>query len=170
MSRLIVIISLVCAGAAQATTVDEFWTRCLSSLSAPPADAYYRVRSIGSSPEGKEIITQLILAELKTGTFSSPWMYEGDPAITPVVGGYSVLVDSTDTPRAVLKTTALKTIPFDQITEKETAIDGPAVRPLDVWRSVHVKFFTNELAARSKSFSDDMPVTVEKFAIVCRAK
>ena len=70
----------------------------------------------------------------------------------------------------MLKTTALKTIPFDQITEKETAIDGPAVRPLDVWRSVHVKFFTNELAARSKSFSDDMPVTVEKFEIVCRAE
>jgi len=170
MRRLIVVILSVYAGAAQATTVDDFWARCLPSLAAPPADAYYRVRSIGSSPQAQEIITQLILAELKTGTFSSPWIYEGDRAITPVVGGYSVLVDSTDAPRAVLKTTAVKTIPFDQITEKETAIDGPAVRPLDVWRSVHVKFFTNELAARSKSFSDDMPVTVEKFAIVCRAK
>jgi hypothetical protein len=122
MRCLIVIILTVYAGAAQATTVDEFWARCLPSLSAPPADAYYRVRSIGSSPQAQEIITKLILAELKTGTFSSPWMYEGDRAITPVVGGYSVLVDSTDTPRAVLKTTALKTMPFHQITEKETAI------------------------------------------------
>lgn len=171
MPRLIaIIVLLLFAGVAQTETVDEFWVRCLPSLTAPAADGYYRVRSIGSSPQAKEIITKLILAELKTGTFTSPWMYEGDRAITPVVGGYSVLTDATDRPRAVLKTTSLKTLAFHQITEKETAIDGPAVRPLDVWRSVHVKYFTNELMARGKSFLEDMPVTVEKFAIVCTAE
>lgn len=94
-------------------------------------------------------------------------MYDGDRAITPVVGGYSVLTDSTDAPRAVLKTTGLMTLPFNQITEKETAIDGPAVRPLEIWRPIHVTFFTNELTSRGKTFADDMPVTVEKFEVVC---
>lgn len=149
-------------------TVETFWQACLPSLSAPPADGFYRVRSIGGSPSATDTITKLILDDLKTGTFTSPWMYEGDRTITPVVGGYSVLTDSTDTPRAVLKTTGLMTLPFNQITEKETALDGPAVRSLDVWRPIHVTFFANELKARGKSFAEDMPVTVEKFEVVCK--
>lgn len=173
MYRLISIFLVVCAGtahasSAQANPVDDFWSTCLPSLSAPPADGFYRVRSIGGSPQATETITKLILDELKTGTFTSPWMYDGDRTITPVVGGYSVLTDSTDTPRAVLKTTGLMTLPFNQITENETALDGPAVRPLDVWRPIHVTFFTNELTTRGKSFVEDMPVTVEKFEVVCR--
>lgn len=148
-------------------TVEAFWQSCQSQLEAAPSDGFYRVRSIGSTPESTAIITRLVLEGQKTGTFTSPWMYEGDRSITPVVGGYSVLLDESESPRAVLKTTGLMIVPFDQITEKETAIDGPAVRPLDVWRPIHVTFFTNELEARGKEFAQDMPVTVEKFEVVC---
>lgn len=169
MQRVIIMFLLVYAGAAQAGAIEDFWTGCLPTLSAPPADGYYRVRSIGGSPQAKETLTKLILDGLKTGTFTSPWMYHGNRAITPVIGGYSVLTDSKDTPRAVLKTIELNTLPFNRVTEKETAIDGPAVRPLDIWRSVHVKYFTKELTARGKSFDEGMPITVEKFAVVCTA-
>ncbi len=148
-------------------SVDTFWQSCLPQLDTAPADNFYRVRSIGSTPESTAIITRLILEGQKTGTFTSPWMYEGDRSITPVAGGYSVLLDETQSPRAVLKTTELMIVPFDQITEKETAIDGPAVRPLDVWRPIHVTFFTTELEARGKAFAQDMPVTVEKFEVMC---
>lgn len=168
MHWLVSFVLIVSATMAQAANVEEFWSHCLPSLSAPPADGFYRIRSIGSSPASTEIITKLILDGQKTGTFTSPWMYEGDRSITPVIGGYSVLVDSTDTPRALLKTTGLMTLPFDQITEKETAVDGPAVRPLDVWRPIHVTFFNNELKQRGRSFAQDMPVTVETFEVVCR--
>lgn len=152
---------------ASATSVNEFWQACLPEISTPPEDGYYRVRSIGGTPEATEIITKLILAGDKTGTFTSPWMYEGDQSITPVISGYSVLTDSTGTPRAVLRTTSLLTLPFNQITEKETALDGPAIRSLDVWQPIHVRFFTNELETRGKAFVEDMPVSVEKFEVVC---
>ncbi len=161
-------LALTAPPAALAQSVEEFWQSCLPTLSTPPADGYYRVRSIGGTPETTEAITRLILAGDKTGTFTSPWMYEGDRSITPVVGGYSVLTDSKGAPAAVLKTTMLMTLPFNQITENETAVDGPPVRPLEIWRPIHVDFFTNELAARGKSFAQDMPVTVEAFEVVCR--
>jgi uncharacterized protein YhfF/lysophospholipase L1-like esterase len=147
--------------------IDLFWQACLPSMDQPPADGFYRVRSIGGTPEITEAITKLILAGDKTGTFTSPWMFEGDREITPVVGGYSILTGSNNAPAAVLKTTLLMTLPFNQITENETAIDGPRVRPIDVWRPIHVTFFTNELEARGKTFVEDMPVTVEQFKVVC---
>ena len=152
---------------ASATPVSEFWQACLPKISAPPEDGYYRVRSIGGTPQATETITNLILSGDKTGTYTSPWMFEGDRSITPVVSGYSVLTDATDTPRAVLRTAGLLTLPFNQITEAETALDGPAVRSLDVWRQIHVGFFTRELNKRGKTFAEDMPVTVEKFEVVC---
>ena len=168
MRGFLIAIALLIAGPSVAQTVEEFWQQCLPTLSAPPADGFYRVRSIGGTPETMEAITRLILAGDKTGTFTSPWMFEGDRSITPVVGGYSVLTDSRGAPAAVLKTTMLMTLPFNQITENETAVDGPPVRPLEVWRPIHVDFFTGELAARGKSFVEDMPVTVEAFEVVCR--
>ncbi|NKB42964.1 MAG: ASCH domain-containing protein [Alphaproteobacteria bacterium] len=151
----------------KADSVTEFWEACLPTLSAPPADGFYRVRSIGGTPETTDIITRLILAGDKTGTFTSPLMYEGDRSITPEAGAYSVLTDSKNAPRAVLQTTGLLTLPFNRITEKETAVDGPAVRPLDIWKPIHVTFFTNALEARGKTFSEDIPVTVEKFNVAC---
>jgi len=167
MRYVLILSALLFAPTAHAQSVDAFWQACQPQIDSAPADDFYRVRSIGRTPESTAIITRLILEGQKTGTFTSPWMYEGDRSITPVVGGYSVLLDETQAPRAVLKTTGLMIIPFNQITEKETAIDGPAVRPLDIWRPIHVTFFTTELEARGKEFAEDMPVTVEKFEVVC---
>lgn len=168
MRSLLIAASLLFSSGVHAQGVDAFWQSCVPQLSSPPADGFYRVRSIGGTPETKDVIAKLILDGDKTGTFTSPWMYEGDRSITPVVGGYSVLTDSKGDPAAVLKTTVTMTLPFNQITENETAVDGPAVRPLEIWQPIHVTFFTNELSARGKTFAEDMPVTVEQFEVVCR--
>jgi len=162
-----VLVWIVLPTPVRADGVIEFWEGCLSALSPPPADGFYRVRSIGGTPGSIEAITNLILSGDKTGTFTSPWIYEDDRSLTPVVGGYSVLTDSKKAPRAVLKTTGLLMLPFNRITEKETALDGPAIRSLDLWRPIHVKFFTGEVTARGRVFAADMPVTVEKFEVVC---
>ncbi len=171
MSRLIIIFC-VCALRAQASAVDTevaaFWEECLPSLPEPPADDFYRVKSIGSSPKARDAITELILQQRKTGTFTSPWIYQDDPSLTPVVGGYWVLTDSTQTPRAVMRTSDLKTLPFNEITEQETAVDGPALRRLEAWRSVHVAYFSRELKPRDKAFEETMPITMETFEVVCR--
>jgi len=156
-------------GVARADTIREFWQACLPALLKPPEDGFYRVRSIGSTPETTAAITRLILTGDKTGTFTSSWIYDGDRSITPEVGGYSVLKDSKNAPVAVLKTTRVMTLPFNKITEKETALDGPQLRPLDAWRPIHLAFFTRELESRGKKFSENMPITAEQFKVVCPA-
>ena len=163
-----IVCSCFLSSAVMADAVTDFWQTCESSLSALPIDGFYRVRSIGGTPKTTDVITKLILSGDKTGTFTSPWMFEGDRSITPEIGGYSVLTDSTDKPRAVLRTKEILTLPFNRITERETAVDGPAVRPLEIWRPIHVTFFTKELEMRDREFVDDMPVTVEKFEVVCK--
>ena len=147
----------------------DYWQKCKPVLNPPPGNDDFRVVSIGSSAEIKDAIVTLILDGQKTGTFTSPWLYEDNPSLAPQPGQYGVLMDSRGAPRAVLKTTKTITVPFHQITETETAVDGPAVRPLPVWRSVHEAFFGRELKKRGKSFTTDLPITVEHFEVVCRS-
>ena len=156
------------AVSASAQSVEEFWQSCQTHVDKPQSDGFYRVRTIGRTPETIDVIAGLILSGEKTGTFTSPWIYEGDRSITPKVGGYSILTDSKGVPKAVLKTTMILTLPFNQITENETAVEGPRARPLEVWREMHVDFFADELEARGKAFAENMPVTIEFFELACR--
>ncbi|MDE0799909.1 MAG: ASCH domain-containing protein [Rhodospirillaceae bacterium] len=150
-----------------AGSVAEFWQGCEPKLTSKSVDGFYRVRSIGGTPKTTDVITKLILKGDKIGTFTSPWVFQGDRSITPEIGAYSVLTDAENTPRAVLQTTELLTLPFNRITERETAIDGPMVRPIEIWKPIHVTFFSNELEKIGKTFVEDMPITVEKFKVVC---
>lgn len=147
----------------------DYWQKCKPELNPPPRNDEFRVVSIGSSAEIRDAIVNLILEGQKTGTFTSPWLFEDNPSMAPQPGRYGVLIDSMGTPRAVLRTTRTITMPFHQITENETAVDGPAVRPLSVWRSVHESFFGRELKKHGKSFTTELPVTVEHFEVVCQS-
>jgi uncharacterized protein YhfF len=68
----------------------------------------------------------------------------------------------------LLRTTLLRTLPFDDVTEEYSQFEGKPVRPLAAWRQVHQDFFNRTLAPLGKKWSADMPVTLEKFAVVCR--
>ena len=67
--------------------------RC-GPLQVAPPDAVVRERRLGTTPESTRNLNALILAGEKTITATSPWLYESGPALRPVVGGYSVLLDA----------------------------------------------------------------------------
>ncbi|MBL8628621.1 MAG: ASCH domain-containing protein, partial [Rhodospirillaceae bacterium] len=120
-----------------------FLQACLKQ-SAPP-EGSYRVRQFGRDTERSARILSLIAAGEKTVTFTSPWIYEGKPALTPVVGQYTVVNDFADMPTLVLRTTALKTLPYSQVDETDAQYEGPSVRTREAWRRVHWDFFTDAL-------------------------
>jgi uncharacterized protein YhfF len=78
------------------------------------------------------------------------------------------MTDAAGAPRAVLRTTMVKTLPFDQVTDEYSRHEGPTVRSLDAWRRVHQAFFERTLKPLGKTWSSGMPVTLERFEVVCR--
>ena len=149
--------------------VEAYWRACLPSFAEPPADGFYRVRSFGRNEGINRVILDLIQQGEKTATFTSPWIYEGDRNATPVVGGYSVVTDLAGEPNFVIRTIGVDTKPFNAVTEADSQYEGPAVRPIEAWREVHWRFFTDMLAPLGRSPSHDMPVTVERFEVICAA-
>jgi uncharacterized protein YhfF len=127
-----------------------------------------RERRLGVTPESTNTMYSLILSGEKSMTTTSPWLYEADPALRPVVGGYSVLLDAEGRATAVLRTTEVKELPFDRVTAEDSRYEGKPIRPLPAWRDTHVRFFNRELKPLGREWSATMPVTLERFEVVCR--
>jgi uncharacterized protein YhfF len=148
--------------------VEAFWTTCIKQSQETQTPDFYRVRYFGSDAAMARRLLDIIARGEKTVTFTTPWIYEGDRNATPVVGGYSVVTDFEGRPEVLLRTTGVKTMAYSDVTEEESRFEGDGARTLEAWRAIHWRFFTNALKPFGKQPSEDMPVTVEYFEVVCR--
>lgn len=140
----------------------SFLAECGSAL--PGTDfGEPRTLCIGWNLETSETICALVIAGDKTGTFSLPWLHDALPETKPEIAKYVVLSNYGGVPRALLQTVALTLVRFGEIDESHTAIDGPSVRDLDVWRGIHTKYWNGLLEPFGREVLDEMPVVVERF-------
>jgi uncharacterized protein YhfF len=163
-----VLVSGAAAAAGDVDSASNLWARCAGRLGVA-VDQPVRTRRFGETKAMTQLLLPLILAGEKTITTTSPWLYGSDPSAKPAEGAYSIVLDETGVPRAVLRTIAVKTVPFDAVTEEDSRYEGPTVRRIEAWREVHVRYFTRVLARVGKVPTPDMPVTLERFEVVCRA-
>lgn len=121
--------------------------------------------AFGATPAHADGLLELVLAGIKTGTASSLWDYEatGDPE--PYVGEFSIILDGTGTPRAVLETTDLQTVPFDEVTAEHAHSEGEDDRTLASWREIHERYWRAH-SENPRGFAPDMPVICERFRLV----
>ncbi len=140
----------------------------LAQAGLPPETPVRRLR-FGDDPAIVDRIVAAIASGDKTGTFSLAWLHERGLTEPPVVGGYCAAVTADGTPVQLLRTISVETVPFDAIGAEHTALDGPAIRELTVWREVHWAFFSGVLEAAGLTPSGAMPVVVERFEPVTPA-
>lgn len=143
------------------------WQACAAKLGVDAAQPV-RARQIGETPEMVGRILAVILAGEKTGTTTTSWVTDRAPETTPVIGGYSVLLDAAGAPAAVLRTTRVTMLRYRDVTEADIQHEGPTVRTLPAWHAVHQRFFTRMLTPYGLKPTEDMPVTLELFEIACR--
>jgi uncharacterized protein YhfF len=140
---------------------------CVAQHGLAAARPYVRVRYFGDNAATAGVILDLIRRGEKSVTFSTPALYAGQRARTPVVGDIVVVTDFAGRPGAVVRTTSVRIVPFNEITADDSRYEGPPVRPLDAWRRVHWAYFTRELAPLGQQPSETLPVTVERFELLC---
>lgn len=121
--------------------------------------------AFGATPEHADALLDLVLRGVKDGTASSLWDYEesGDPL--PEVGELSVILDGAGEPRAVLVTTRITIVPFDQVDAEHARAEGEGDRTLTYWRSSHERYW-REHSENPRGFAPDMPVVCERFELL----
>ena len=142
----------------------EFWRRRRAELPELP-EALPEVWGFGATPAHADELLDLVLSGVKTGTASSLWDYEATGDALPEAGDYSVILDGAGTPRAIIQTTALEVVPFDQVDAMHARAEGEGDRTLAHWREVHERYWRTH-SENPRGYEPDMPVLCERFRLV----
>jgi uncharacterized protein YhfF len=121
--------------------------------------------SFGATPEQADELLALVLDGTKTATASSLWEFEHEGEQLPEPGTLSIILDGRGHPRALIETTEVEVVPFDEVDAEHAHLEGEGDRSLAFWRDVHERFF-NEHATHDRRFAPDMPVVLERFRVV----
>lgn len=132
----------------------------------PNAPSEYDVWAFGDSKEMADELASLVLKGIKTATASNYILYDLENESYPYPGLHNVILDGSAEAVAIIETTAVKVVPFDEVTEEHAYSEGEGDRSLAYWRAVHETFFTKEFAAIEQEFNDKMLVVCERFNLV----
>lgn len=145
-------------------TVPEFWEQ-RRALDATLPEAAPLAWAFGATPAHADSLLALVLEGVKTGTASSLWDYEasGDPL--PVPGELSIILDGRGEPRALIETTSVVTVPFDEVTAEHAHSEGEGDRTLADWRETHEQYWRRH-SENPRGFAPDMPVVCERFRLL----
>lgn len=127
----------------------------------PPAN--YTAWQFGADPD---TLAQLVYDGKKTATCSALIFYEVENEPLPIVGEYSVILDSQDKPVVIIKTVEVTISPMNQVPEEFAIAEGEGDGTYAYWWREHEKFFTEELKELNKPFQEDMLLVCERFEVV----
>lgn len=128
----------------------------ISATVPPPA------WSFGDNPVLADELLGAVLSGGKTATSSSHWEYGADVPL-PQVGELSIILDGAGHPRALIRTTSVDVVPFDQVSADFAAAEGEDDGSLEAWQTGHRDYFTRVLVGHE--FREDMPVVCERFEL-----
>lgn len=146
---------------ADPAAVEEFWRGTGSTGPVPEAWAF------GDHAELADELLGLVLDGTKTATASSLWDVEADGDPVPRVGDLSILLDGAGQPRAVIRTTEVRIVPFIDVDAEHARLEGEGDRSLTHWREAHERFF-RRTASDDRGFDETMPVVCERFEVIER--
>ena len=87
----------------------------------------------------------------------------------PKAGDLSIVTNWQGTPLCVIQVEKVEIVPFNKVTAEFALCEGEGDKSLEYWRRVHWDYYHRELAATSKSPTDDMPIVCEYFRVIFTA-
>ncbi|MCI1675713.1 MAG: ASCH domain-containing protein [Ancrocorticia sp.] len=117
--------------------------------------------SFGATREQADRLCQLVCDGVKTAT--SGWFdsFEREAIPLPRVGELAILCDGQGNPRALIRETAIRYIPFDDVGPDVAQAEGEGT--FEEWLDTHEQFFRDECATLGLTFNPHGDVVVEYF-------
>src|ERR1700730_17710675 len=114
------------AGGARSLLTDEFWRGYRKAAGLHHDD--YDVVTFGDGPEMATELAELRVAGIKRATAGLVRQFGPDGEPPAVVGGYVVLLDGEDRPRAIRRTTEVRIGPLNSVDEQFALDEGEGER------------------------------------------
>ncbi|MEZ7897513.1 MAG: ASCH domain-containing protein [Flaviflexus sp.] len=142
-------------------SIDKFWDQARKLLPHLPQEAPEEW-SFGATPEHANELLGLVLDGVKTGTASLLGEYESGDEL-PAAGDLSIILDGVEKPIAIIETTSVTIVPFDEVTEDHAHSEGEGDRTLASWREIHQRFWRTHTDVE---FTESSPVVCERFRLI----
>jgi len=152
------------AGRMRSALTDEFWRGYRRAAGLHHDD--YDVVAFGDSPGMATGLAELVVAGIKRATAGLVRQFGPGGEPPPVTGGYVVLLDGADRPRAIWRTTEVRVGPLNSVDERFAWDEGEGDRTRDWWLSAHRRFFERRAAAQGFQMHDEIETMFERFQIV----
>jgi uncharacterized protein YhfF len=156
------------AGGARSALTDEFWRGYREAASLHHDD--YDVVTFGDEPMMATELAELAVAGIKRATAGLVRQFGPGGEPPPVLGGYVVLLDGTDRPRAIWRTTEARVGPLNSVDERFAWDEGEGERTREWWLSAHRRFFGRRAAAQGFRMHDEIETVFERFMVVWPAE
>lgn len=114
--------------------------------------------SFGNSPAMADELAELVVRGIKTASCGSLSSFISEDE-SPIIGGYSIILDGKGDPACVIRTIAMRIIRFCDMTEDIARKEGD--RSLSYWQQGHKDFFQKE-----GTYSDAMELVAEEFELI----
>ncbi|QKY68813.1 ASCH domain-containing protein [Lentibacillus sp. CBA3610] len=115
-------------------------------------------------------LAELVLEGTKTATASNYTLYQLEEEPLPFVGLHNIILDGEGEAVAIVETTSVEVVPFDEVTEEFAYLEGEGDRTLRYWHEVHEAFFKKELEDVNRAFHYKIPVVCEKFKLIYKGE
>lgn len=147
-----------------------FWRDFAKSSDGANEERFYEAFFFGDSEELANELAALVLRGTKRATASALWSYEAEGERPPQPGDLSIVTDGSGHPLCVIETQSVEVMPFQEVTAEFAATEGEGDGSLGYWQEAHRAFFTRECVGAGTTFSENMLVVCERFAVVYRPK
>lgn len=139
---------------------EMYWNRFWEGRKQPKSVNAWQ---FGGSPDA---YAQLVIDGIKTATCSGYIFYEMENEPLPAINDYSIILNSTDEPVAIIKVIDVQILPMNEVSKEHAIAEGEGDRSYQYWWNGHEAFFKKELAEIGMEFSEDMLVVCERFEVV----
>lgn len=108
----------------------------------------------------------LVVKGIKQATATSLWWFEKNREPLPKIGNRYIITGWSGKARAIIETTKIEKVPFNEITAEFAEIEGEGDKSLDYWKKVHKAYYTREMQPHGEKFREDMIIVCEYFRTV----
>lgn len=144
--------------------IRAFWREVREVVGSLPSELP-EAWQFGATRDHADELLGLVLEGMKTGTSSSLWDCEDTGEPLPRAGQLNIILDGGGDPQAVVETTEVYTVPFNEVSAEHARAEGEGDRTLEHWRKVHESYWRN-YSESPRGFAPDMPVVCERFRLV----
>lgn len=116
--------------------------------------------------EDADECAELVYKGIKQATAPSLWWYEKNNEPLPKIGDQYIVTDWEGNAKAVIETTKVEQVPYNEITAEFAATEGEGDKSLEFWKRVHKAYYKREMEAAGDQFSEDMIIVCEYFSTI----